>query len=155
MISPDGMKVILITTIFLIISLIITYFFPYVTLKILTAIIGIVFLFNFYFFRDPNRNIPEGDDLILSPADGTVISIDQVEEPHYFKKKVLKISIFLSVFDVHVNRAPLAGRISASVYVPGAFVNPSTDKESEDNERRMTVITTPEETNALLFKSRG
>ena len=102
MIAPDGVKIIVITLLIFILFILLTYFFPILPLKILTGIIAIIFLFNFYFFRDPERSIPDGNELILSPADGTVVLIEEVEEPYYFKSKVRRVSIFLSVFNVHV-----------------------------------------------------
>ena len=91
MIAADGIKIIIITAIVLVISLILTYFFPVLGLKIFSAILVIIFLFNFYFFRDPERTIPPGENLILSPADGTVVLIEDVDEPYYFKGKVTRV----------------------------------------------------------------
>jgi phosphatidylserine decarboxylase len=107
-------------------------------------------LFNFYFFRDPERSIPSGQDLILSPADGRIVAIETVEEPLYFKKKVLKVSIFLSVFDVHVNRIPATGQINFLKYVPGKFLVAFAEKASEDNEQ--SIIGIKHEKGQLLFK---
>ena len=94
-IAADGLKIIIITGLLLALSIVLTYLFPLIGFKILTVLVLIVFLFNFYFFRDPERSIPAGDDLILSPADGTVVLIEEVEEPYYFKEKVRRVSIFL------------------------------------------------------------
>ena len=97
-----------------------------------------------YFFRDPTRVTPLRDGLVISPADGKIATIESVRPPAELglgDTPRLRISIFLSVFDVHVNRAPVAGRITRSVYVPGAFLNAALDKASEDNERRALVIT--------------
>ncbi len=98
-----------------------------------------------YFFRDPDRVTPMRDGLIISPADGCVSSIDKVRPPDELglgDEERLRVSVFLSIFDVHVNRSPIAGRIIRSVYVPGAFLNAALDKASEDNERRALVIET-------------
>jgi phosphatidylserine decarboxylase len=99
-----------------------------------------------YFFRDPHRVTPLRAGLVMAPADGRISAIDKVVPPAELgmgSEKRLRISTFLSIFDVHINRAPVAGRISRSVYVPGAFVNAALDKASEDNERRAIVIETP------------
>ena len=99
-----------------------------------------------YFFRDPDRVTPLRDGLVVSPADGRISSIDTVRPPAELglgETPRQRISIFLSVLDVHINRAPVAGRISRSVYVPGAFLNAALDKASEENERRSIVISTP------------
>lgn len=99
------------------------------------------------FFRDPERVTPDGDDLLVAPADGLVSQIAEVEVPRQLvgpdglaAGRCTRISIFLSVFDVHVNRAPLAGTVRRIVYVPGLFLNANLDKASEDNERSLMVI---------------
>ena len=140
MIAPDGIKVIVITLIVLILFITLTYFFPVVILKILSGFVAVIFLFNFYFFRDPERNIPDGSDLILSPADGTVVLIETVEEPYYFKSKVRRVSIFLSVFNVHVNRIPVSGTVEFVKYIKGKFLVAFADKASEENEQSIIGI---------------
>ena len=98
-----------------------------------------------YFFRDPARVTPLRDGLIISPADGRVSSIEKIRPPAELglgEEERVRISVFLSVFDVHINRAPAAGRIKRSVYIPGAFLNADLDKASEENERRALVIET-------------
>jgi phosphatidylserine decarboxylase len=97
-----------------------------------------------YFFRDPPRVTPLRDGLVVSPADGRICAIERVRPPAELglgDVERMRISIFLSVFDVHINRAPVAGRITRSVYVPGTFLNAALDKASEENERRAIVIT--------------
>src|SRR5690606_26806005 len=99
-----------------------------------------------YFFRDPDRVTPLREGLIIAPADGRISAIERVRPPQELglgEDIRTRISIFLSVFDVHVNRAPAAGRITRSVYTPGAFFNAELDKASADNERRGLVILTP------------
>ena len=96
-----------------------------------------------YFFRDPPRVTPLRDGLVVSPADGRVCAIDNVRPPAELglgDEPRLRISIFLSIFDVHINRSPVAGRIVRSIYVPGSFLNAALDKASEENERRSLVI---------------
>ena len=98
-----------------------------------------------YFFRDPDRVTPLRNGLVIAPADGRVVGLEVVTPPAELglpPEPRLRISIFLSVFDVHVNRAPVAGRIKRMAYVPGAFVNAAADKASEDNERAALVIET-------------
>lgn len=98
-----------------------------------------------YFFRDPDRVTPLRDGLVISPADGRVSLIEKVRPPKELglgDEERVRVSVFLSVFDVHINRAPVAGRIKRSVYIPGAFLNAALDKASEDNERRALVIET-------------
>ncbi len=99
-----------------------------------------------YFFRDPPRVTPLRDGLIVAPADGRISSIERVRPPAELglgDTPRLRVSTFLSVFDVHIQRAPVPGRIVSSVYVPGTFLNAALDKASEETERRALVIATP------------
>ncbi|HEU5047654.1 MAG TPA: phosphatidylserine decarboxylase [Rickettsiales bacterium] len=98
-----------------------------------------------YFFRDPIRAVPARSGLVLSPADGLVQKITQVIPPTELglgQEERTRISIFLNVFDVHVNRVPMAGKVTALHYHPGAFLNASLDKASEENERQYATVTT-------------
>lgn len=104
------------------------------------------------FFRDPERVVPQGENLIVSPADGIVSLIRQVEAPAELRLDdgsgtrglasgpVTRVSIFLSVFDVHINRAPIGGTVSRVVYIPGKFMNSDLDKASDENERQHVLI---------------
>lgn len=99
----------------------------------------------YFFFRDPQRAVPEGENLVLSPADGIVSKITEVVPPKELEmgdEPMTRISIFMSVFSVHVNRAPMAGKITKMFYRPGAFVDVSLDKESENNERQELAMET-------------
>ena len=103
-------------------------------------------LFIAYFFRDPDRVTPMRDGLIVSPADGKVSMIEKVRPPAELglgDAERVRVSIFLSVLDVHINRAPIAGKIIRSLYIPGQFMNAALDKASEENERRALVIESP------------
>ncbi|MBN9343086.1 MAG: phosphatidylserine decarboxylase [Caedibacter sp. 38-128] len=96
-----------------------------------------------YFFRDPQRVTPTREGLVVSPADGLIVAIAKVNPPSELGLKDGKwqrISIFLNVFDVHINRIPMDGRIKKSVYYPGKFFNASLDKASEFNERQSLVL---------------
>ncbi len=96
-----------------------------------------------YFFRDPERVTPIGKDLVISPADGQVSHIVDVIPPPELdlpRVKHTRISVFMNVFDVHVNRSPLQARIAKLTYVPGAFLNAELDKASEDNERQALTL---------------
>lgn len=99
----------------------------------------------FYFFRDPPRVTPLRDGLVIAPADGRVSRIINAMPPAELalgEKPLPRISIFMSVFDCHVNRSPVTGRIERMAYRPGAFVNADLDKASEDNERNCLAIAT-------------
>lgn len=110
----------------------------------------------FAFFRDPERVIPQGEDLIVSPADGLVSLIAQVPPPRELQapdasgapglgaEPVTRISIFMSVFDVHINRAPVGGTVKRVIYIPGKFMNADLDKASDDNERQHILIERPD-----------
>ena len=92
----------------------------------------------YYFFRDPERQSINSDDYLVSPADGEIIKVEEVNGPKELgleEKKFTKISIFMNVFDCHVNRTPCSGTISEITYKSGKFINASLDKSSEDNER--------------------
>jgi phosphatidylserine decarboxylase len=92
----------------------------------------------YYFFRDPERVIIGDDNYLVSPADGEVIKVEEVDGPKEIgleNKKLKKISIFMNVFDCHVNRTPCSGTVEEIFYKPGKFLNASFDKASEDNER--------------------
>ncbi len=108
--------------------------------------IGVVLtLWCAYFFRDPVRLVPSRPGLILSPADGLVQKITTVTPPAEMELgsgERTRISIFLNVFDVHVNRVPISGTVTAQHYHPGAFFNASLDKASEENERQYVTVTT-------------
>ena len=99
------------------------------------------------FFRDPVRTTPRGDKLVVAPADGLITMIARVGPPAELRGAegladgdYTRVSIFMSVFDVHINRAPISGRVKRIAYVPGKFVNADLDKASEDNERQHMLI---------------
>ena len=97
----------------------------------------------YYFFRDPDRVIIGDDNYLVSPADGEVIKVEEVNGPNELgleNKKFQKISVFMNIFDCHVNRTPCSGKIEEILYKPGKFVNASLDKASEDNERNYFKI---------------
>lgn len=91
--------------------------------------------FVFYFFRDPHRLVPKGDELVLSPADGTIVAIETVEDETFVEGKAIRIGIFLSVFNCHVNRMPRAGKVVGMYYQPGKYINAMFEKSREENER--------------------
>ena len=127
---------------FLVISGIITIVFY--SFSNFLGLIGLVLtIWVYYFFRDPERVIIEDNNYLVSPADGEIIKVEEVDGPKELgleNKKFNKISVFMNVFDCHVNRTPCAGKIEEILYKPGAFVNASLDKASEDNERNYYKI---------------
>lgn len=101
----------------------------------------IIFFFILQFFRDPARNIPTDANAVLSPADGRIVVVDEVDDP-YLNRRALKISVFMNVFNVHSNRSPVDGTVKQRWYVPGSFVNADLDKASLENERNALWIQT-------------
>ena len=103
------------------------------------GLIGVILtIWVYYFFRDPDRFPINDENYLVSPADGLVIKVEEVNGPSELSlenKKFTKVSVFMNVFDCHVNRTPCAGKISQIVYKPGKFFNASLDKASEENER--------------------
>ncbi len=94
------------------------------------------------FFRDPDRTGPRGDELVLAPADGQVVSIGEFEEPQFHRGPVNRISIFMNIFNVHVNRYPASGSLTFRDYVPGRFGNAAKDKASLENEQASVGLET-------------
>ena len=127
---------------FLAIAIIITIFLYF--LSTLLGLIGLVLsIWVYYFFRDPERISINDENYLTSPADGEVLMVHEVDGPKELgleDKKFTKISIFMNVFDCHVNRTPCEGKISEILYKPGKFLNASLDKASEDNERNYYKI---------------
>ena len=119
----------------IILSLLVVFFyFIYKPLFILSLIL---LIFTFYFFRDPERVVPIGDDILVSPADGLITNITETKEG---KKTYIKVSIFLSIFNVHIQRLPISGEVNKVDYIEGKFINATLDKASEENERLKITI---------------
>jgi phosphatidylserine decarboxylase len=112
-------------------------------------------LFIAYFFRNPRRKIPNLHNIILSPADGRIIHVGECEEDRFLKEKTLKISIFMSLFDVHINRAPVSGTILAVNYLPGRFLLANVEKSSLLNEQNAVTLETEERFKILLVQIAG
>jgi phosphatidylserine decarboxylase len=100
----------------------------------------IIALFVLQFFRDPARTVPQKANAVLSPADGRIVVVEKTQDP-YANREALKISVFMNVFNVHSNRAPVDGKVDAAKYFPGKFVNADLDKASIENERNALTIT--------------
>lgn len=103
----------------------------------------IIYLLVLQFFRNPKRFPPQGEDIVISPCDGKIVAIEEIEEPEYFKKKMLQISIFMSPLNVHVNRYPVTGKVKYSQYHAGAYLVAWHPKSSTLNERTAVVTETP------------
>ena len=134
-IHTEGYKFIVIAVFITIIFLLINNFL---------GLIGLLLsIWVYYFFRDPERIIIGDDNYLVSPADGEIIKVEEADGPKELNlenKKFKKISIFMNVFDCHVNRTPCSGIVQEILYKPGKFLNASLDKASEDNERNYYKI---------------
>ena len=138
--------------------------FAFVTLilYLLSSFLGllglILTIWCYYFFRDPDRQSINDDNYLVSPADGEVIKVEEVNGPKELnleEKKFTKISVFMNVFDCHVNRSPCTGKVSEILYKPGKFFNASLDKASEDNERNYYSISNKNNENIIVVQIAG
>jgi phosphatidylserine decarboxylase len=142
---------------FLVIAGIITIVF-YIFSNFLGLIGLVLTIWVYYFFRDPERVVIDDDNYLVSPADGEVIKVEEVDGPKELgleNKKFKKISVFMNIFDCHVNRTPCAGKIEEILYKPGKFVNASLDKASEDNERNYFKIKDPHNNDIIVVQIAG
>ena len=142
---------------FLVISGIITIVFY--SFSNFLGLIGLVLtIWVYYFFRDPDRVIIDDNNYLVSPADGEIIKVEEADGPKELgleNKKFNKISVFMNVFDCHVNRTPCAGKIEEILYKPGTFVNASLDKASEDNERNYFKIKDTDNNDIIVVQIAG
>ena len=127
---------------FIVISVFVTLFFLFFS-KLLGAIGILISIWMYYFFRDPERVSINDENYLVSPADGLITQVTEVDGPKELQlenKKFKRVSIFMNIFDCHVNRIPCSGKINDIFYVSGKFLNASLDKASEDNERNYIKI---------------
>lgn len=108
-----------------------------------------------FFFRDPERSIPAEDGVIISPADGRVIARENTREEHFLHQPAQKLSIFMNIFDVHVNRAPVRGRIKARVHQPGRYVPADRPESSQVNEQQALWLETESGQNLVMVQIAG
>jgi phosphatidylserine decarboxylase len=150
-IHKEGYKFIMI---FALVTIILSFMSHFLGLIGLVATLWCIF-----FFRDPERVIPLEENVVVSPADGVVTRIDYgVQAPNdlgYGNKKFNKVSVFLNVFNVHVNRAPIAGTITKVVYKPGKFLSANADEASEENERNSAVVKIANGTEIIFVQVAG
>tara|TARA_Y100000590_G_scaffold388648_1_gene463165 strand:- start:809 stop:1456 length:648 start_codon:yes stop_codon:yes gene_type:complete len=142
---------------FLAIAILITIFLYFFSV-FLGLISFVLTVWMYYFYRDPERVSIGDDNYLVSPADGLVVQVQEIEGPKELgleNKKFTKIGIFMSVFDCHVNRSPCDGKISEIFYKPGKFLNASLDKSSEDNERNYYKIINNKGENVIVVQIAG
>ncbi len=123
------------------------FFYPFAGIPF-----SIFLFFVLYFFRDPDRNIPEGENNLVSPADGKIIAISYEQEDNYLKCKALKIAIFMSLFSVHVNRISYGGKVEFIKHVPGKFLDARSPDSSELNEHNLMGILTGDGKTKIMIK---
>lgn len=111
-------------------------------------------VFVMQFFRDPPRRIPADPGIVVCPADGRVIAVDEVDDP-YLKRRAKRVSIFMNVFNVHSNRSPVGGDVKELWYHPGKFINASFDKASHENERNALWIQTGDGDDVVVVQVAG
>jgi len=128
----------------------ITLIFALLDWGFLTLILLILTLFTVYFFRNPERAVPDEIGAVVAPADGKVVFVGEVNEERCLKAAAFKIGIFMNIFNVHVNRVPCAGKVIDKFYRHGGFLNASLDKASEQNEQSGLLIET-ENGQRILF----
>ena len=142
---------------FLAISIILT-FFAWLFSGILFLVLLVVTIWVYYFFRDPDRVPIEDDSFLVSPADGLITQIIETDGPKELNlnnEKFTKISVFMNVFNCHVNRIPISGTINEIFYKPGKFLNASLDKASEENERNYYKITSENKDEIIIVQIAG
>ena len=127
---------------FVVIAGVISLIFYLAGLIIPAVLFSLVTLFIIWFFRNPERDVPAGDNIVISPADGKIIEIKEGDESRILKKRMIKISIFMNLFNVHVNRLPCTGKVVEILYNPGKFVSANLEKASLENEQNAVVLET-------------
>jgi phosphatidylserine decarboxylase len=150
-ITPYGRSTFLACIVIGLALLAVAFLFSAPVLRIGVGAVALVFMgLAANFFRDPERVTPQGDGLVISPADGKVVSIERTEEPAYLKGRAVKVSIFMSPLDVHVNRFPISGTVGYVDRIDGKFTAAFHDKSAEENQR--TLIGIENGRTKLLFK---
>lgn len=119
------------------------------------ALFGAVALFTGWFFRNPSRRIPGGPNLIVSPGDGRVLAVAEEEEPRFLKERAVRVSIFLSPLNVHINRTPCAGTVRTVGYTPGRFLVASRPEATLQNEQTAALIETDAGSRILCVQVAG
>lgn len=151
----DGVPIVKEGVPFLLIALAASIAFWFGGLWPISALFLVGTLFVGWFFRNPERLAPVGSNLVCSPADGTVISVGNAKENEFLKEEMQKISIFMSIFDVHVNRVPIDGTVKNMKHHRGRFMVASEDRASEENERNCILLETGSGIKLVLVQVAG
>ena len=131
----DGLPLIIGLFFIVLTTSVLTLIFPHPSLIVADIVFFLLFLEICYFFRDPDRLSPEEVGLIVAPADGKIINIRTMEEESFLKAECVRVSTFMNIFSVHVNRAPIPGKVVYCQYNPGKFISAFKEKASLDNEQ--------------------
>ena len=140
------------------------FFIPMVLITVILGVMGwkvwmslgiLLSLFIAYFFRNPRREIPNLQNIVLSPADGRIVHVGECKEGRFLKERSLKVSIFMSLFDVHLNRAPVSGKVLERNYLPGRFLAANVEKSSLLNEQNAVLLETEDRFKILVIQIAG
>ncbi len=140
--AREGWPFIAIGVIAAIVSFIAAIHFRSWPIWIIAVLVTVIALWCAYFFRDPERTGPRGPNVVVAPADGKVLMITEVDEPRFIQGRAIRVSIFMNVFNVHVNRYPVDGRVDFVWYNKGKFFNAAAEKASLENEQMSVGVTT-------------
>jgi len=147
-IAPEGFSIILL---FMFLGWLCAYF----NYNYLSAFFFIFTIFNIFFFRDPERDTVDDDDVIVSPADGKIVEIKQDEEPYFLNENRLRVSIFLSILDCHINRFPIEGKVLSTKYKKGEYGLAYKPEASSNNESLATLIGTKKDFSIVMVQIAG
>jgi len=140
---------------FIIVPGVISLLFYMAGWRIPMALFAALTLFSLWFFRNPHREIPTGENIVVSPADGKIIDISEGLERRILNRRMKKVSIFMNLFNVHINRIPCSGRIMDILYNPGKFISANLDKASLENEQNAVVLETSSGDRILFIQIAG
>ena len=135
MVAREGIPFILVAVAVEIVALLALVWRPGALTAVIALVCAVLTVWVVWFFRDPERMGPRGPNVVIAPADGRVVQVMEVDEPAFMGGRAIRVAIFMNVFNVHVNRYPVSGRVAYRHYNPGKFINAADDKASLDNEQ--------------------
>lgn len=147
-IAPEGFKLILAPAL-------LAWVFAFFDFGFLSLLFILLTFFNIFFFRDPERDIPGGEAHVLSPADGKVVEVTEEKEPYFLNQNKIRVSIFLSILDCHINRFPVSGKVISTSYREGGYGLAYKPEASTDNERLATLIKSEEGVDVVMVQIAG
>lgn len=147
-IAPEGFKLILAPAL-------LAWVFAFFDFGFLSLLFILLTFFNIFFFRDPERDIPGGEGHVLSPADGKVVEVTEEKEPYFLNQNKIRVSIFLSILDCHINRFPVSGKVISTSYREGGYGLAYKPEASTNNERLATLIKSEEGVDVVMVQIAG